>query len=117
MSDGTRDGTEERFFEQIAAGDAPAASAPARLKSRIYSALMQREAQEGPLSSVSQSESEGRDLCVFEKAVAVTPAPDSIKSLNFCRVCHARVLAEYFENAPIYWGHCPYVAFQKPGKP
>jgi hypothetical protein len=27
-------------------------------------------------------------------------------------VCHARVLAERLEHAPIYWPHCPYVRFQ-----
>lgn len=110
------DEMEEKFFERMAAGDVPPAAAPARLKSRIYSALMQQEVQEGPLSSVSQTELEGRPLCVFEKLVAITPVPPSLQSLNFCRVCHARVLAEALQHPPIYWAHCPYVAFQKPVK-
>jgi len=38
---------------------------------------------------------------------------ETVKSLNICRVCHARVLAEHLENAPIYWGGCPYVEFKK----
>jgi hypothetical protein len=49
---------------------------------------------------------------VFEKAVEILPVGESIKSLNFCRVCHARVAAETMERAPIFWPHCPYSEFQ-----
>jgi DNA-directed RNA polymerase specialized sigma24 family protein len=30
-----------------------------------------------------------------------------------CRVCHARVLAEHVEEAPIFWKHCPCADFQR----
>jgi hypothetical protein len=33
--------------------------------------------------------------------------------MNPCQVCHARMLAEHLDNAPIYWPHCPYVKFQE----
>ncbi len=106
---------EEQFFEQLADGT-PETLAPSRLKSRIYSALMQREAQTGPLRTVTETEAQGRALCVFEKTMEVSPVPDSLQALNFCRVCHARLLGEHVENPPIFWPHCPYVAFKNPGK-
>jgi hypothetical protein len=107
---------EEQFFEQIAGGQSARDTAPARLKSRIYSTLMQRETRTGPLRDISETESAGRRLCVFEKLVEISPAGTAFKSLNYCRVCHARILAEHLEKAPIYWPHCPYSAFHHPAK-
>lgn len=86
--------------------------APARLKAKVYSALMLRQAESGPLMSLTETEACGQDLCVFEKLVRIAPVGEAAKSLNFCRACHARVLAENVENAPIYWGGCPYVALK-----
>lgn len=103
----------EEFFERLASSqDAPAERAPSRLKSRIYSALLRRQAQSGPLLSLSQTRAEGRGLCVFEKMACLAPTSERVKSFNLCNVCHARLLAERVENAPIFWGHCPYVRFQ-----
>jgi hypothetical protein len=31
--------------------------------------------------------------------------------MNPCRVCHARVLGERLERAPIFWPGCPYSEF------
>lgn len=87
--------------------------APARLKAKLYSALVQRQAQTGPLMSLSETSAGGYHLCVFEQLVRIAPVGERAKSLNICRVCHARVLAEHLENAPIYWSGCPYVAFKK----
>jgi len=105
--------SEETFFEQLASIGEPTATAPARLKSKIYTALMRREAESGSLRSLSETHNEGRELCVFEKLVVLSPVPESAKCPNFCLVCHARILAESIENAPIYWHACPYVSFQK----
>ncbi len=88
-------------------------AAPARLKARIYSALVRRQRQSGPLSSLTQTKAEGRNLCVFERAWTLAPVGEGMKRLNLCRVCHARLLAEKMEKAPIYWSGCPYVDFQK----
>ena len=85
--------------------------APARLKSRIYSSLTRQLADSGPLLSLSQHQNHG--LCVFEQLVKIAPVGEAIKSLNPCRVCHARFLAERLEHAPIYWPNCPYVDFQE----
>lgn len=106
---------EENFFEKISGGDGEpiSTSAPSRLKSRIYSALVQRQRQSSPLLSITETKAGNRRLCVFENLVEISPVGEKMKSLNFCRVCHARVLAEAVENAPIYWRHCPYVSFQK----
>jgi hypothetical protein len=89
------------------------AAAPSRLKSRIYSALMLRQAEAGPLLSLPEVKDGGRKLCVFEQLVEIAPVGGTVQSLNYCRVCHARVLAEYLEHPPIYWSGCPYAAMKK----
>ena len=103
------------FFENFAA-DAeplePEARAPSSLKSRIYSALVRLQASSGPLLGLRECQEAGRGLCVFEQFVQIAPIRDRFKSKNICQVCHARVLAEHFDNAPIYWPNCPYVKFQ-----
>jgi len=86
--------------------------APSRLKSRIYSALMKRQREDGPLLSLSEVKARGRRLCVFEELVQIAPVGEPAKQPNFCRVCHARVLGEKFEHAPVYWPGCPYAQFQ-----
>ena len=85
---------------------------PSRLKSRIYSALLKRQREDGPLLSLSQVKAGGRKLCVFEELVHIAPVSESAKQPNFCCVCHARVLAENIEKAPLNWLGCPYAQFQ-----
>jgi hypothetical protein len=87
--------------------------APSRLKSRIYSALLERQRNDGPLLSLSEVKARGRRLCVFEELVQIAPVSEAAKQPNFCRVCHARILAENIENAPVYWPGCPYAEFQR----
>ena len=89
------------------------AAAPSRLKANVYSALMQEAAANGPLMSLGRCKAGGHQLCVFEELVRIAPVGEAVESLNFCRVCHARVLAERLEHAPIYWEGCPYVNFKK----
>jgi hypothetical protein len=108
---------DERFFVSLAertdAETEPLDRAPARLKSRLYSAMMLRHASTGPLCSLSTSKAQGRGLCVFERALELMPVGEPLKSTNPCRICHARVLGEHVERAPIFWAHCPYVEFRK----
>lgn len=87
--------------------------APGRLKSRIYSALVSRQASTGPLLSLTETKAAGRQLCVFESAVCALPVGEQVKAMNPCRVCHARVLGERLESAPIFWPHCPYAEFHR----
>ena len=107
---------DERFFtrlaEQTDVASEAADRAPARLKSRLYSALVAEQAAVGPLRSLPATKADGRPLCVFEQVLHVVPN-DRLVSMNPCRVCHARLLAEHFESPPIYWAHCPYVDFQR----
>ncbi len=107
---------EEQFFERMAKTAELAApssvKAPSRLKAKVYSTLVRHQTASGPLLSISDCEAGGRSLCVFEKTVEILPVGEEVKSLNFCRVCHARLAAEQMEDAPIYWPHCPYVSFQ-----
>ena len=107
---------EDRFFTTLAdttdATPAPSERAPARLKSRLYSAIVAELASSGPLRSLPSTHAAGRDLCVFENLVSRVP-DERIRSMNPCRVCHARLLAERFESPPVYWPHCPYVEFQR----
>ena len=86
--------------------------APSRLKSKIYSTLIARQSQNGPLLSVTATKESGRKLCVFEELVQIAPVGESAKCLNLCRVCHARILGERVENAPVFWPGCPYARFQ-----
>jgi len=108
---------DDRFFERLSAEAETLASgevrAPSRLKSKIYSGLVRRQAQSGPLLSLSQTEAAGHPLCVFERLLGGSPVGEKAKSFNPCRVCHARLLAERIEAAPIFWRHCPYVDFQR----
>jgi hypothetical protein len=89
--------------------DAPA-RASSRLKSRIFSKLLSLQQAEGPLRVLSASRASGEQLCVFEHAVALLPS-ENLQSRNPCAVCHARLLGESVENAPIFWPGCPYARF------
>src|SRR5262249_31796736 len=106
---------DDEFMERIA--DAVELSepeqAPSRLKASLYSLLVRQQSQTGSLMSLSETRARGRHLCVFEQLVRIAPVGERTKSLNICRVCHARVLAEHMERAPIYWSGCPYVDFKK----
>jgi len=102
---------DEEFLERIADGVelTEVELAPARLKAKVYSALMLQQAETGPLLSLTETSACGHKLCLFEELVRIAPVGEAAKSLNICRVCHARVLAEHMGNAPIYWSGCPYV--------
>ena len=102
---------DEEFLERIAdvAELAELERAPVRLKAKVYSALMLKQAETGPLLSLTETRACGHELCVFEELVRIAPVGEAAKSLNICRICHARVLAEHMGNAPIYWSGCPYV--------
>ena len=99
-----------RLLAQLAADrvDDSSERAPARLKSRIYSALVSRLAETGPLLSLPVTKASGSRLCVFDEAVAAMPFSEDVRAKNPCRVCHARVLGEHLEWAPIFWPACPY---------
>ena len=86
--------------------------APSRLKARLYTAMIERQAQSGPLRPLTEIREQGRPLCVFEQLVQIAPVGQKVQSVFYCKVCHARVLAEHFENPAIYWPHCPYVSFK-----
>jgi hypothetical protein len=104
----------ERLLDDAEATGAQSdAKAPSRLKSRIYSALMRQHAASGPLLALSATRAAGRALCVFESLTSACSPDERVEQLNLCRVCHARVLGEHVESAPIFWHSCPYVDFQK----
>jgi hypothetical protein len=104
---------DERWFERLAdaSGNLPREVAPARLKSKVYSALVARMAESGSLRDLADTKEAGGHLCVFENALTVVPAGSGIQSMNPCRICHARVLGERLEHAPIFWPGCPYSEF------
>ncbi len=104
---------DERDVLEIAARmNEPVERAPSTLMSRVYSALMLEQAADGPLLGLSECQNAGRELCVFETLVHIAPFARPAESLNYCRVCHARVLGERIEAAPIWWAGCPYAQFQ-----
>jgi hypothetical protein len=89
------------------------ARAASRLKARVYSALIREQQASGSLQNLSETEKAGHGLCIFEKLVQIAPIGETAKTPFFCWCCHARVLAETMEGAPIYWANCPYARFQK----
>jgi hypothetical protein len=102
----------DRQFAQLFAARSDEERAPSSLKARIYSALIHKQQQTGPLASLDASLEAGHGICVFEKLVQIAPVGEQAKTPFFCQVCHARVLAEKFENPPIFWPHCPYAKFK-----
>jgi hypothetical protein len=104
---------EVQWFEKLAAAVAPDTRerAPAKLKSKIYSALLKEMAADGPLLDLKTTRSAGGHLCVFEHVLTILPRGSRIPATNPCRVCHARVLGERFDHAPIFWPGCPYAKF------
>ena len=100
------------FKALLTGGTEGAERAPSSLKARLYSAMVRKQQESGPLASLQASSSAGRRLCVFEKLVQIAPVGEQAKSPFFCEICHARVLAEHIENAPIFWAGCPYVKFK-----
>jgi len=92
---------------------APEETASSRLKARVYSALVRAQQETGPLQSLTKCEEAGRGLCMWEKLVQISPIGEKAKEPFLCWTCHARVLGEHIEKAPIWWAHCPYADFQK----
>ena len=105
--------SDDLWFERLAeaAGEAVPERAPARLKSRVYSALVTRMAESGSLLDLAETKNSGGRLCVFEAALTVLPSVTNVGAMNPCRVCHARILGERVEHAPIFWPGCPYAGF------
>ena len=104
--------TDKQWQSVLADNEESWPPAPSSLKARLYSAFVQKQQETGPLASLDVSVAEGHDVCVFEKLVQIAPVGNAAKSPFFCTACHARVLAEHFENPPIFWAHCPYVQFK-----
>ncbi len=104
---------DREFSRMLAEPGEQTGRAPSSLKARLYTALVREQQASGPLASLDATVAAGRGLCVFEKLVQIAPVGEEAKRPFFCAVCHARVLGEHFENPPIFWPNCPYVAFKK----
>jgi len=106
---------DDRLFEVLAwqPDEEGPERAPSRLKANLYTSLVQKQQESGRLRTLGETRSCGQDLCIFEDLWERLTTAEGAQSFNCCSVCHARVLAEHFERPPIYWGHCPYVAFAK----
>lgn len=113
MADENARRLDDLWLEFADAAASEATPPPAQLRSRIFSRVSLEQVKDGPLSSVTATHEAGRELCVFEDIMRLAPVGESVRQLNFCRVCHARVLAENMEKAPIWWPGCPYANFQK----
>jgi hypothetical protein len=104
----------EQFSALLSESEPSEERAPSSLKARLYSGLVRKQRESGPLASLQDTVSAGRSICVFERLVQIAPVSEKVKSPFFCQICHARVLAEHFDKAPIFWESCPYVKFQQP---
>lgn len=110
----TKPEEEQEFRELLCQPSAQISErAPSSLKARLYSAFIREQQKSGPLATLTETRSAGYEVCVFEKLVQICPVGEKAKAPFFCQVCHARILAEAFDNPPIYWPHCPYVAFKR----
>jgi hypothetical protein len=104
--------SDDLWFEQLAMADGGTVErAPAQLTSRVYSAVIARMAESGKLLDLAATKRAGGHLCVFEHALALLPVGADVRSTNPCRICHARVLGERMDRAPIFWPGCPYSQF------
>ena len=103
----------ERQWQTLLADDEESwVSAPSSLKARLYSTLIRKQQETGPLASLDISVADGHGVCIFEKLVQIAPLGQAAKSPFFCAACHARALAEHFDNPAIFWRNCPYVQFK-----
>ena len=104
---------DEVWFQQLADATRSAGEeqAPAHLKSKVYSSMVTNMALSGPLLDLGDIKEAGGHLCVFEHALAILPVGAGVGSMNPCRICHARVLGERLQHAPIFWPGCPYAEF------
>jgi hypothetical protein len=107
--------SDDSWFDQLAAAVRPDTGerAPATLKSKVYSALLARMAEDGPLLDLKETRNAGGRLCVFESVLTKLPTDSGIPAMNPCWVCHARVLGERVDRAPIFWPGCPYSEFHR----
>src|SRR3954463_15199297 len=104
------------WFDRLAdlTGQDTQERAPARLKSKIYSALLTTMAANGPLLDLTRTKHAGCGaLCVFEQILTILPEASHVPAMNPCRICHARVLGERMDHAPIFWPGCPYSEFHR----
>ena len=105
---------EEQFFELFSQSTRlQAETSPSSLKARVYTALIDKQQESGPLMDLQRTKRSGHEICVFEELVQIAPIGESAKTSFICRVCHARILAENFDDPPIFWTGCPYVVFKK----
>ena len=113
MSDNSQ--PDDRLIELLAQRleDANEPGASSRLKAKLLTAILRSQEASGPLRSLDETRSRGYELCVFENIWERVTTGETAHCFNCCTLCHARVLAEHIENAPIYWGNCPYVALGK----
>lgn len=104
---------DREFSSLLSLADSTAERPPSSLKARLYTGFVRKQTESGRLASLDTSVAAGQELCVFEKLVQIAPVSEAAKSPFFCQTCHARVLAEHFDNPPIFWPHCPYVKFKE----
>jgi hypothetical protein len=105
--------TDEVWFQHLAdsTGFGNEERAPRHLKSKVYSSIVTNMTQSGPLLDLRHVKDAGGQLCVFEHALTMLPVGAGVGSMNPCRICHARVLGERLQHAPIFWPGCPYSDF------
>lgn len=98
---------EKKLDDLFAEGrEAPSdTTAPASLRSRIYSAVIREAEKSAPLRPVSESEEAGYAICAWERMTRHLPGGET---RNHCKICHARVVAETFDSVSMPWQGCPY---------
>ncbi len=115
---------DDTFFERLAAGSDPSGfspeTAPVALKDKLFTSLVSRQQDDGAFDTLAARTAaepvppslKSRIYSALVARQAASGPLLSLPAVNCCRVCHARVLAEHMDSAPIYWPRCPYVGFQ-----
>ncbi len=83
-------------------------SAPAALRSRIYSAVIREAQKRSPLRPLTASMQSGYTICTWENLIRRLPGGET---KNHCTLCPARKLAEASDSLSIPWSGCPYREF------
>ena len=99
---------DERWLERVAAAtdfdaDRAGARAGAAQGAHLFRAREPPGADRSPPHAWVRRRQPAADCACSKQPSPCCPSADRIGSMNPCRVCHARVLAERLDDAPIFW--------------
>ena len=85
---------DKEFRSLLASTGESAERAPSSLKARLYTSLVRRQQESGPLSSLDDSVASGHGICVFEKLVQISPLGDKVTVVRDLDALVTQIAAE-----------------------